>query len=542
MPPYQYAFPPRRLVSQDDAAIVQRAQVPRAKFINEWTLKTAFNAGLLVPIWWDEILPGDHVVYDISAYVRMETPLFPIFDTQRVDTFAFFIPTRLVWTNFVKQMGEQVNPTDSIAFTTPQVTSPADGYLVGSLADYLGLPTKGQTGVGATISTISLPMRAYNKVWNAWFRDENLQNSVADNMGDGPDAASDYTVLERNKPHDYFTSALPWPQKFTAPATPLSGTAPVGGIGFVSPGGTPIVAAVSVHDATGLGTYASAGHTDSANSIYVKAKDTDTSTPDLWADLSAATGVTINVFRQAFMIQELLERDARGGTRYTELIKSHFGVTNPDFRLQRPEYIGGGQTPLIITPIAQTAPTTGVPLGALGGAGTAAGRHHASYAATEHGIILWMINVRTEISYQQGIPRKWFRNTRYDHYFPAFAGLGEQAILKREIYSDGSGTDADVFGYQERWHEYRNNYSLVTGILRSTATNTLDPWHLAQRFSAVPSLNSTFIKDTPPVSRVIAAGTTATDRKQEYKANVAFHRTIVRTVPAFGTPVTLGRF
>lgn len=545
MPRDSYYLPERRLVSQDDAAITERPSVPRSRFTGSKTRKTTFDAGQLIPFHVDEVLPGDHFNYQITAYVRLSTPLFPIFDNQRVDTFAFFIPARLVWTNWEHFMGSQDNPGDSIAFTIPQLASANDGFLVGSLFDHFGLPTVGQVSAGHDITVNALPLRSYNLVYNTWFRDQNLVNAAVVDTDDGPDTLANYTIRRRAKAHDYFNSALPWPQKFTAPTVPVGGLAPVMGIaastitnptdgdpsgyeevgnttpsgwaGWFDPGATGVIAIRSDSAAAGQG-------------------------PHVYADLSEATGVAINTFRQAFMIQALLERDARGGTRYTELIRSHFGVVNPDFRLQRPEYIGGGQSPLTITPIAQTAPdSAGDGLGALGAAGTAAGQHSASYAATEHGYIIWLINVRSELSYQQGLHRLWTRSTRYDFPWPDFMGLGEQAILMQEIFANGNPVnDEVVFGYQERFHEYRTMYSDVTNLFRSTSTGNIDEWHLAQHFATPPTLNQTFIEDTPPMDRVLAAGSAAAG--MQYLADIMIHRSVVRPISQFGTPVTLRRF
>jgi len=522
-----YQLPSRKLVSQDDHAMIQRADVARTKFQGSWTHKTTFDAGYLVPFLVDEVLPGDHNKYDVMAYLRMATPLFPIFDNQRIDTFFFFVPNRIIWTNWVKMMGEQDNPGDSINFSVPIIDMPNGGYAVGSIFDYMGLPTIGQITAGQSIDSNALPLRAYNTIYNAWFRDENLINRAYVNTGDGTTSSSNYILLKRAKSHDYFTSALPWPQKFTAPTVPLGGQAPIVGLGY--DGNTLLAGAfqdINTNAAVAYPLY-------NQNPIFANIGS-------VYADLSAATGVAINTFRQAFLVQTLLERDARGGTRYVELLKSHFNVTSPDFRLQRPEYIGGGSTPLVVTPIAQTA-TGGGGLGALGGAGTAAGSHRASYAATEHGFIIGLINVRTELSYQQGLHKMWSRRTRYDYFWPSLGGLGEQAILRKEIYVTGVDADDEtVFGYQERWHEYRQQYSYVTGLFKSTSAGNIDEWHLAQQFSSAPTLGQTFVEDTPPMTRVLAAGSAANG--MQYLADLLINREKVTAVPMFGTPVTLGRF
>ena len=538
----------RNLVSQADQAHIEPVNVPRSTFHNQWTRKTAFHAGYLIPIMVDEILPGDHMRYSVTAYLRMSTPLFPLFDNQRVDTFFFFVPARLLWNNWHKFMGEQETPGDSISYLIPKLVLPAGGPAVGDIADHMGIPTVGQIAAGASLNVNALPFRAYNLIWNQWFRDENLINPLVVSKTDGPDNYINYGLAYRAKSHDYFTTALPWPQKFTAPTIPITGLAPIQGIGLDFFGRT--------HDnATYYTTQSPAGATfpysaqDAAPVLPPAAAanqkigiETDSSgVPKIYADLSATAGIDINSLRQAWMIQGLLERDARGGTRYVEKIRAQFGVISPDFRLARPEYIGGGQTPLQITPIAQTAPTTGVPLGALGAAGTAAGTHSASYAATEHGYVIGLINVRTEISYQQGLHKLWARGTQYSFYTPALAGLGEQAITRQEIYCTGVPANDDVvFGYQERWQEYRTRYNEVTGIMRSTAAGTLDAWHLAQKFATAPLLNQAFINDIAPMARVLAAGTNANG--QQYLADIMFRRTAVRPIPIFGTPAPLSRF
>ena len=529
-------LPSRRLVSQDDHAMTARPDVPRSKFSGSWTRKTSFDAGLLVPFMVEEVLPGDHLQYDVTAMVRMATPLFPVFDNQRIDTFFFFVANRLVWDNWVKFMGEQDSPSDTIAYTIPQLVTAAGGFPDNSLADHFGIPCARQVPNADTMSVNALPFRAYNLIYNEWFKDQNLINAASVPTGDTGDLVAMYGIQRRAKSHDYFTSALPWPQKFVAPTIPLSGNAPVRGAGF-TPTATGVASPalmgtdlVSIPGGYGL-YYAGAGsdwYVDSATGMY--------------ADLAVAAGITVTTLRQSFLVQQLLERDARGGTRYTELVRAHFGVVSPDARQQRAEYIAGGSTALQVTTIAQTAPTAGATLGALGGVGTAAGAHRASYAATEHGYIIGIINVKSELSYGQGLHKMWSRSTRYDFYWPALAGLGEQAVLVKELYYRGAATNAQVFGYQERWHEYRTRYSEVAGEFRSgtDAAAPLAPWILSQRLTAVPTLGQTFIEDTPPMATVLAAGALAAN--QQYLADILIRRVAVRPIPTFGTPVSLGRF
>lgn len=513
---------------------VPRAEIPRSSFDRSHGLKTAFDSGLLIPIFCDEALPGDTFNLQMTGFGRLATPLRPFMDNVFVNTFFFAVPLRLVWANFQKFMGEQANPGDSTDYLVPHVFSPAPGgYTENSIHDYFGIPTK-VPDVGHSV----LPLRAYNLIWNTWFRDQNLQNSVPVPTGDeGADSAGMYNLLRRGKRHDYFTSSLPWPQKGAAVDIPLAGQAPIKGLYALNqtyaPGGP-----VYGTPGTTVPTISSGG----ASNVVLEEDPNNPGFPGAYADLTAASSATINQLRQAFQIQKLHERDARGGTRYTEIIRAHFNVVSPDARLQRPEYLGGGQGIINLHQVPQTQASVvdSTPQGTLAAYGTSVLTGHGfTHSFTEHCIIIGLAAVRADLNYQQGLNRMWSRRTKYDFYWPALAMIGEQAVLNKEIYAQGYNvpTDDDAFGYQERFAEYRYKPSFVTGEMRSNAAQSLDVWHLAQDFSALPALNAAFIEDRPPIERVIAVTT-----ERQFIFDMYFKLRCARPMPVYGVPGMIDHF
>lgn len=530
-----------RSVMKHQFSQVPRADIPRSSFDRSHGYKTTFDAGYLVPVFVDEALPGDSFNCDLNMFARLATPLHPFMDNMFVDVFFFAVPIRLVWNNFPKFFGEQTDPDDSTDYLVPTMTSTAvTGYDNGSLSDYFGIPTK----VPGLVHS-ALWHRAYNLIYNEWFRDQNLQNSVVVDKDDGPDNPADYVLLRRGKRHDYFTSALPWPQKGPSVDIPIGTTAPVTGIGplgVMNTGATATgrleyrTATVNHLDVTAVdGTFAN------LNPVWVG--DNVAITSNLVADLSDATAATINQLRQAFQVQKIYERDARGGTRYTELIQAHFGVTSPDARLQRPEYLGGGSVPLNVNPIAQTSSTEQepTPQGNLAAMGTVHGSHVGfTKSFTEHTLLIGMVCARADLNYQQGLNRMWSRSTRFDFYWPALATIGEQTVLNKEIYAQGSAAptvDSAVFGYQERYAEYRYKPSQITGKFRSNDAQSLETWHLAQEFSAVPVLNGSFIQEDPPVDRVIAVPT-----EPHFLYDSYIRLRCARPMPVYGVPGLIDHF
>lgn len=517
---------------------VPNVEIPRSSFDRSFGHKTTFDAGYLVPVLIDEALPGDTFNCSMSAFARMATPIHPVMDNLYMDSFFFAVPIRLLWDNWQKFNGEQDAPGDSTDYVIPQIN--IANVQAQSLDDYFGIPQ----GLTNPVSVSALFHRAYNLIWNQWFRDENLQGSVAVPTDDGPDSDALYSLMRRGKRHDYFTSCLPWPQKGDSVTIPLGTSAPVTGIGIDN--NTDFNQQFVLADETGASgptiydSAAGIGDDAASRRFWAQEDPNNDGFPNIRADLSNATAATINELRQGFQIQKLLERDARGGTRYTEIVRSHFGVISPDARLQRPEYLGGGSTPVNISPIAQTSSTDNTsPQANLAAVGTASLRNHGfTKSFTEHCIIIGLVSVRADLTYQQGVERMWWRKTRYDFYWPTLSHIGEQAVLNREIFTTATAPfDEQVFGYQERYAEYRYKPSKITGVFNSRNDTPLDAWHLAQEFQGLPTLGSAFIEENPPVDRVIAVQT-----EPHFLFDSYFSMRCARPMPLYGVPGLIDHF
>ena len=543
-------------VNQSHFAMIPQANIRRSVFDRSHVYKTTFNEGQLIPYFVDEVIPGDTFTLNPVEFCRLATPVVPFMDNIYIESFFFFVPSRLVYDKWVNLCGEQENPEDSIDYLVPTVSLTGD--MTNKLPDYMGIACA--SGTFKNVSVNCLPFRSYWLIWNEWFRDENLQKSVKISKGEtntvlepmGQSTANPnyglpsgvtnwYDPAPRGKRYDYFTGALPWPQKGPAVDLPLGGTATVVGNGnFDYP--TNYGQLQSIRYASGDSTR---GNVFTLNAPPVSNNPALLSTPfssiasGLSVDLSSATLITINSLRQAFMLQRYYEIDARGGTRYTEKLQAHFGVTNPDARLQRPEFLGSHSSMMNINPVTQTSSTDSTtPQGNLAAYGLNAQRYHAfTKSFSEFGYIIGLINVRADLTYQQGVNKMWLRSDVLDFYWPSFAHLGEQAIENIEIYCQGNDDDKKVFGYQERYAEYRYKPSLITGQFRSTYKEPLDVWHLSQKFASLPTLSDEFIQDHPPISRVVAVPS-----YPHFLLDVKFNLKCIRPMPMYGIPGMMGHF
>jgi hypothetical protein len=519
---------------------VPATDIPRSVFDRSHNVKTTFDSGYLVPFYVDEVLPGDSFKADCSVFARLATPIVPIMDNLYLETFFFFVPTRLLWDHWQAMNGEQENPDDSTDYLVPTVSGTNVGTT--TLWDYFGLPTN----VAKALTVSALPFRAYNLIFNEWFRDENLIDSVPFTKADGPDQLTNYKLLRRGKRHDYFTSALPWPQKGPGVEISLGGSATVNVSSLsvkISGNGVPTFSSGAAKTADGFAVSSQhvvwPGEDYPSNFKWKNPALTGSGTGSGTADLSTASPISINDLRQAFQLQRLYERDARGGTRYTEILRAHFGVVSPDARLQRPEYLGGSSSRININPVVQNSQTTEVtPQGNLAAFGVSGDVFHGfTKSFVEHGYIIGLMNVRADLTYQQGLNRMWSRRGRFDFYWPALAHLGEQAVLNKEIYAQGTDTDDDVFGYQERYAEYRYFPNQITGKFRSSDPQSLDVWHLAQDFASLPVLNEEFISDNPPVARVVAV-----QNEPQFLVDTWMSLKCARPMPVYAVPGLIDHF
>ena len=560
----------------------------RTKFDRSHVYKTTFNSGKLIPVFVDEVLPGDTTRMSVNYFARLATPIKPIMDNIYLDWFFFFVPNRLVWEHWQNFCFEQEDPDDSTDYVIPTVsaTGNSKNAYIGSLWDYFGLPVN----TSGNLSGISaLPFRGVYLIWNEWFRDENLQKSVKIQKGDTNEVLNSARSTEqpswvfmsgtsivpglacppRGKRHDYFTSALPWTQKGPGVSIGLAGTAsivdPTPGTGYLLHSTANQLAAVSAYggdssssggrrvafadnsinfsrygstsDFSSVGGFA--GNTSKQVTMSAQAASTYLGN-DSYVDLDTSSIFTINSLRTAFQMQKFYERLARGGSRYTEVLRSFFGVVSPDARLQRPEFLGSFTKMVNVNPIAQTSATDNTsPQGNLSAYGVTAAKFHGfTKSFVEHGYVFGFVCARADLTYQQGINKMWLRSTVYDFYWPTFAHLGEQAIELRELYAQGSEDDKKVFGYQERYAEYRYKPSQITGKFRSSVTDgNLDVWHLSQFFKNAPTLNEEFIMENPPIERIIAVPS-----EPEFLLDIGFRYTTVRPMPMFGTPGLVDHF
>jgi hypothetical protein len=547
---------------------VPHAEIRRSKFKRDFSLLTTINEGDLVPIYTDEVLPGDTFKIDVNGLVRMATPLYPVMDNCNMDIFFFFVPCRLLWNHFVNMMGQNDSSfwAETTEYTTPTVEDHGGkGWKVGTLADYMGIPT-GVPGLKVN----RMPFLAYAKIWNEWFRDENLQQPVEEDKTDktlwyeeteigqlgGPMRGANLLKVCKHK--DYFTSSLPQPQKGQAVPLPLTGNAPLRA--YTTPELTEIKTGTGFFNNeynSGIVNHASISFTNQGAKFSLNKNNNGNTAPtsggqyletmsqddanflDAWAgtDLSAVTATTINELRNAIAVQHILERDARTGTRYKEILKGAWGVTSPDARLDRSEYIGGYRMPININQVIQTSSSSQIsPQGNTAAYSmTTMSKHMCTYSATEHGYVLGLCCVRVDHSYQQGLSRMWTRSTRFSYYDPMLANLGEQPVLNQEIYAQGNSKDTEVFGYQEAWADYRYRTNMVTSEMRSTYAQSLDAWHYADHYTSLPTLSSDWIKEgSENIARTLAVEDT--NHSYQFICNFYFDQTWTRPMPIYSMP------
>lgn len=524
---------------------VPTIRISRTKFDRSHGLKTTLDGGYLVPIYLDQCVPGDSVKINYAHLLRMTTPLAPFMDNAKATVFFFAVPRRLVWDNFESYItGCERGKVGTTHVKMPQLTIPKASLASNqTLFDYFGLPTN---ITGDSITVNALPFRCYNLIYNEWFRHEDLCELVPEHHGDDGDVPSDYVLMRRVKRgNDPYTTCLPWPQKGPDVGINLSGNAPVIG------NGQPVTFAYGDSHTPYYLNYGTGG-TSSRPLESITASSTKSAIPpqgdnltmfadttsNLFADLSVASSITVNDLRQAFQVQKLYERSARSGSRYAEALLAHWGVRSPDARLQRPEYIGGGNIKIDVDTIAQTSSTVdGSPIGYTGAKAQSVGSVSVQYSSTEHCYIIGLICVTADLTYQQGLDRIWTVGNRLEEFWPELCHIGEQPMYVREIYCNGDANDSKVFGYNERYAEYRYKPNRITGKFRSTDPNTLDVWHLGQKFDAAPSLSQAFIEENPPFARVLAV-----QNEPQFLLDAWFDDKWIRPMSLFGTPELIDHF